>query len=88
MALSLFEMLVKNCGITFVRYIDENFCRTWEKLMRKKQSTSYSLGRGFNKMIGKIAPTNVRDKTGAITNETAEQWTLIVEKSLFLLQLI
>ena len=30
----------------------------------------------------------MREKTSAISNETAEQWTLIVDKSLFLLQLI
>ena len=79
---------MKNLGITFVRYIDEPFCIAWEKLMRKKQSASYQLGRSVNRMFTKITPVNLRDKTGGINNETAEQWSLIVEKSLYLLQLI
>ena len=56
--------------------------------MRKKQSASYQLGRSVNRMFTKITPVNLRDKTGGINNETAEQWSLIVEKSLYLLQLI
>ncbi|CAD7927961.1 unnamed protein product [Amoebophrya sp. A120] len=47
-ALSLLEMLLKNCGMAFVRYLDAGFCDVWERLIRRKQSVGYRVARNAN----------------------------------------
>ncbi|CAD7928470.1 unnamed protein product [Amoebophrya sp. A25] len=59
LAISLLEMLIKNCGMAFVRYIDRRFCDVWERLIRRKQSLGYKLARNvFGMMLGGARTTS------------------------------
>lgn len=54
LALSLLEMLIKNCGIAFCKYLDdEAFLHRLSKLIKIKGSMGYSLSRNVGKFVEK-----------------------------------
>eukprot|EP00392_Amoebophrya_sp_AT5.2_P006246 g6256.t1 len=94
-ALSLLEMLIKNCGMAFVRYLDKPFLATWESLIKKKQSVGYKVARNLNHLlsggVSLFAATSSRSSgtsRNGVDNELSQQWDEVVSKALSLLQLI
>lgn len=62
LSLSLVEMLIKNLGIGFIRFIDKDMCDAWEQLCLRKSSWRYSLTRNLFKVTQQLG-TNDEDST-------------------------
>mmetsp|Transcript_41574 Transcript_41574/g.114529 ORF Transcript_41574/g.114529 Transcript_41574/m.114529 type:complete len:685 (+) Transcript_41574:102-2156(+) len=80
LALSLLEMVVKNCGLPLARQIDSDLAGALVALAKKRESAAYSLGRNLHKTVGGWLP-------GGISSEEREQWIGVSKKVLEMLQL-
>jgi len=76
LALSLIEMLIKNLGINFLRYINEDLCTAWEYLAQRKSTILYSLTRNLYKVTQSYGTDNTQ----------SEQWQQVIMRSRGLMQ--
>ncbi|CAK9064070.1 unnamed protein product [Durusdinium trenchii] len=83
LALSLLEMLVKNCGLVVCRAIDAGVAETLVGIVKKKESWRYGFGRNLHKSgLSDWLPQGV-----AIGEEKRELWRQASHKVLEIMQL-
>ncbi|CAE8606855.1 unnamed protein product [Polarella glacialis] len=83
LALSLLEILVKNCGFLVCRAVDEGMAETLVALVKKRDSWKYGLGRNLHKSgFGSWLPQGV-----GIGEDDRQLWLQASQKVLELLQL-
>lgn len=84
LALSLLEMLVKNCGMVICRAINEGVAETLVGIVKKKESWRYGFGRNLHKSgLSEWLPHGV-----AIGEDKRQQWRQASQKVLEIMQLI
>eukprot|EP00930_Biecheleria_cincta_P059493 TRINITY_DN4520_c3_g1_i1.p1 TRINITY_DN4520_c3_g1~~TRINITY_DN4520_c3_g1_i1.p1 ORF type:complete len:710 (+),score=192.15 TRINITY_DN4520_c3_g1_i1:107-2236(+) len=82
LALSLLEILVKNCGLDVCRAVDEGFAESLGLIVKKRDSWRYGLGRNLHKsMFADLLPGV------AISEEGRQLWLQASQKVLEILQL-
>lgn len=82
LALSLLEMVVKNCGFAALRYVQADMCGALVALVKKRESWRYSAGRNLHKTIGSWLPSGF-----GIDQEERKLWLQAAQKVLEMLQL-
>lgn len=81
LALSLLEMVVKNCGITACSYIDNALAAELVLIVKRREGAWYSMGRNLHKSVGSWMPT------AGIGESDRKLWIQASEKTLEMLQL-
>lgn len=83
LALSLLEMVVKNCGFSVCRYVDDDFAEALVSLIKKRESWRYGIGRNlFKSGMGSYLPSGV-----GIGDDERKFWLQASNKVLEILQL-
>lgn len=81
LALSLLEMVVKNCGIVACRFIDNALTDALVCLVRKREGWRYSIGRNLHKSFGGWLPS------AGISEAERRLWLQVTRKVLEMMQL-
>eukprot|EP00927_Polykrikos_kofoidii_P049963 TRINITY_DN43934_c0_g1_i1.p1 TRINITY_DN43934_c0_g1~~TRINITY_DN43934_c0_g1_i1.p1 ORF type:complete len:737 (+),score=133.38 TRINITY_DN43934_c0_g1_i1:242-2452(+) len=82
LALSLLEMIVKNCGLVACRFVDENLAEALIALVKKREGARYSFARNIHKSVGHLFPQGV-----GIDEDERKLWLQASRKVLEMLQL-
>eukprot|EP00439_Symbiodinium_sp_Y106_P045938 s2302_g5.t2 len=83
LALSLLEMLVKNCGLIICQAINPDLAETLVSLVKKRESWRYGFGRNLHKTgLSEWLPQGI-----AIGEDQRAQWRQATQKVLEILQL-
>lgn len=83
LALSLLEMLIKNCGMVVCRAINAGVTETLVTIVKKKESWRYGFGRNLHKSgLSEWLPQGV-----AIGEDKRQQWRQASQKVLEIMQL-